>query len=241
MSLGMHINETALVLLSGGQDSALCLLWALDNFASVETIGFDYGQRHKIELDVRQEFLKRLPDLNPTYKAKLGHDKIYNFDLFQQIGDTSLTTDTEITIMNNGLPSTFVPARNLLFFTIAGAHGWRRGIRHFVGGMCETDFSGYPDCRDNTLKALQVALSGGLDVQCVIHTPLMWLNKAQTWHMIHNIAGEHAVDLCIEHTHSCYKGIRDIKYQWGYGCDDCPACNLRKNGYNQYKQELLKN
>lgn len=237
----MFANETALVLLSGGQDSAACLLWALDNFAMVETIGFDYGQRHKIELEVRQEFLKRLPDLNPTYKAKLGQDKIYHTDIFQQIGETSLTTETEITMMANGLPSTFVPARNLLFFTIAGAHGWRRGIRHFVGGMCETDFSGYPDCRDNTIKALQVALSGGLDIQCVIHTPLMWLNKAQTWHMIDMIAGKPAVDLCIDHTHSCYKGVRDKKYHWGYGCDDCPACNLRKNGYNQYQEAFLKN
>ena len=230
-----YINEKALVLLSGGQDSAACLLWALENFASVETIGFDYGQRHKIELKIRQEFLQYLPTLNPEYARKLGDDKIFNLDIFAQIGDTSLTKETEIVMMDNGLPSTFVPARNLLFFTIAGAYGWRRGIRHFVGGMCETDFSGYPDCRDNTLKALQVALSGGLDINCVIHTPLMWLNKAQTWTMINDIAGQKAIDLCIDHTHTCYKGVRDIKHDWGYGCDDCPACHLRKNGYAEYK------
>ena len=232
-----YMNETALVLLSGGQDSAACLLWALDNFSFVETIGFDYGQRHKIELTVRQEFLQRIHNLNPAYKNKLGHDKIYQTDIFQQIGETSLTSESEIIMMNNGLPSTFVPARNLFFFTIAGAHGWRRSIKHFVGGMCETDFSGYPDCRDSTLKAMQGALSGGLDINCVIHTPLMWLNKAQTWQMIHDIAGQSAIDLCIDYTHTCYKGVRDIKHDWGYGCGDCPACHLRKKGYEDYKKK----
>lgn len=232
----MFYNQKALVLLSGGQDSATCLLWALENFDSVETIGFDYGQRHKIELEIRQEFLNRLPNIKTFYKDKLKQDKIFKTDIFQQIGETSLTADTEIIIMDNGLPSTFVPARNLLFFTIAGGYGWRRGIKHFVGGMCETDFSGYPDCRDNTLKALQIALSGGLDMNCVIHTPLMWLNKAQTWHMIYNIGGQKAVDLCVDYTHSCYKGIRETKYLWGYGCNDCPACYLRQNGYNEYQQ-----
>jgi 7-cyano-7-deazaguanine synthase len=232
----MFHNEKALVLVSGGQDSAACLLWALKHFASVETIGFDYGQRHKIELDIRQKFLARLKRMNPEYKKKLGDDKIYTLDIFSQIGETSLTSETEIVMTDIGLPSTFVPARNLLFFTIAGAHGWRRGIRHFVGGMCETDFSGYPDCRDNTLKALQVALSGGLDINCIIHTPLMWLNKAETWGMIHNLAGKRAMNLCINYTHTCYKGTRDIKHEWGYGCDDCPACHLRKNGYAEYQK-----
>ncbi|MFT6072040.1 MAG: 7-cyano-7-deazaguanine synthase [Alphaproteobacteria bacterium] len=224
-------DDAALVLFSGGQDSAACLLWALETFASVETIGFDYGQRHNVELEVRQDFLRHVVTFKPEYRAKLKDDTVYTTDLFQQIGDTSLTSETEITIMDNGLPSTFVPARNLMFFTIAGAHGWRRNIRHFIGGMCETDFSGYPDCRDTTLKSLQVALAGGLDMNCIIHTPLMWLDKAQTWRFIHNIAGQAGVDLCIEHTHSCYKGMRDIRHEWGYGCDNCPACNLRKKGY----------
>jgi len=224
-------DDAALVLFSGGQDSAACLLWALETFASVETIGFDYGQRHKVELEVRQDFLRHVVTLKPEYRKKLKDDKVYTTDLFQQIGDTSLTSETEITIMDNGLPSTFVPARNLMFFTIAGAHGWRRNIRHFIGGMCETDFSGYPDCRDTILKSLQVALAGGLNMNCIIHTPLMWLDKAQTWRFIHNIAGQVGIDLCIEYTHSCYKGSRDIRHEWGYGCDDCPACDLRKKGY----------
>jgi len=236
----MLADEKALVLFSGGQDSAACLLWALKNFSAVETIGFDYGQRHTIELAVRKEFLQKVIDLKPIYKEKLKDDTLYQTDLFQQIGATSLTENTEIIMMENGLPSTFVPARNLLFFTIAGAHGWRRDIKHYIGGMCETDFSGYPDCRDSTLKALQVALSGGLDLNCIIHTPLMWLNKALTWSMINDLAGSDGIDLCIKHTHSCYKGVRDKLHEWGYGCDNCPACDLRKKGFETYLDACVK-
>lgn len=229
-------SETALLLFSGGQDSAACLLWALHHFGKVETVGFDYGQRHKIELEVRQEFLKQAPNILPNFKQKFVQDTVYNTDIFAQIGETSLTSETEIVMMENGLPSSFVPGRNLIFFTIAGAHGWRRAIHHFIGGMCETDFSGYPDCRDNTLKSLQVALSGGLDMKTIIHTPLMWLSKAQTWDMINEYGNIKSVEFCTKMTHSCYKGIRDTLYAWGYGCNDCPACHLRKAGYETYIQ-----
>lgn len=235
---GLFKDQTALLLFSGGQDSAACLLWALDNFAAVETIGFDYGQRHHIELEVRQKFLEQAHDYLPNFKQKFIQDTVYKTDIFAQLGETSLTSDTEIEMMACGLPSTFVPGRNLIFFTIAGAHGWRRSINHFIGGMCETDFSGYPDCRDNTLKALQVALAGGMDMKTVIHTPLMWLNKAQTWAMIHNLGDQKAVEFCIKMTHSCYKGIRDQLYPWGYGCGECPACHLRQAGYEEYIQNI---
>jgi 7-cyano-7-deazaguanine synthase len=231
----VDINKKALVLFSGGQDSATCLFWALKHFDIIETVGFDYGQRHRIELDARQSFLKQFKNDFSKYAHKIGDDKIFTFDLCQQIGETSLTSDTEIYMMENGLPSTFVPARNLLFFSIAGGYGWRRGIFDFIGGMCETDYSGYPDCRNHTLKAMQDALSGGLAKECVIHTPLMYLTKAQTWQMIYDFGGDKAIQLCINHTHTCYIGARDVKHEWGYGCGECPACLLRKKGFEEFK------
>jgi 7-cyano-7-deazaguanine synthase len=224
--------EPALVLFSGGQDSATCLAWALDRFARVETIGFDYGQRHRVELDCRAALREGMERLWP---GKLGEDHLLDLSLLGQISDTALTREAEIAFDADGLPTTFVPGRNLIFFNLAAVIGYRRGIRHLVGGMCETDYSGYPDCRDDTLKALQVALNLGMDRRFVIETPLMWIDKAATWHMAESLGGEALVRLVTEHTHSCYRGDRTRRHEWGYGCDACPACELRSNGYHRYK------
>lgn len=231
-------NEKALLLFSGGQDSAACLFHALNNFESVETIGFDYGQRHFIELQIRHEFLNKFRKEFPHLAHRLGEDKIYDLSVLGDIGETSLTSETEIKMLECGLPSTFVPGRNIMFFTIAASHAWRKGIRHLIGGMCETDYSGYPDCRDNALKALQVALSGGLDSNYVIHTPLMWLNKAETWKMLFDHQGQKAVEFVIKNTHSCYKGNHEDLHPWGYGCGECPACDLRQKGFEAYEQQI---
>lgn len=232
----MALNQDKTILLfSGGQDSAVCLFYALKHFASVETIGFDYGQRHHIELNVRKDFLKDFRIAFPQEAKRLGEDYVFNLPILSDIGETSLTQETEIKMLECGLPNTFVPGRNLMFFTVAAATAWRRNIRHLIGGMCETDFSGYPDCRDNALKALQVALSAGLDIPLTIHTPLMWTDKAQTWQMAEEYGGQKAVSFIIEKTHSCYKGVRDILYEWGYGCNACPACDLRQKGYEKYR------
>ena len=232
-------NEKAILLFSGGQDSAVCLFHALQIFESVETIGFHYGQRHNIEMEVRTEFLKQFKIEFPDLAARLGSDRVYDLSVLSDIGETSLTQETEIKMLECGLPNTFVPGRNMMFFTVAASHAWRRGVKHLMGGMCETDYSGYPDCRDNALKAMQVSLSAGLDMPLTIHTPLMWTDKAETWHMVHNIAGQKAVDFIIEHTHSCYKGDRTKRHNWGYGCDDCPACDLRKKGYEKYIHQCV--
>lgn len=223
------------MLLSGGQDSTTCLAWALERYARVETIGFDYGQRHRIELDCREAVLQRLRMEFPRWPERLGADTVVSLDVIGQVSDTALTREAEITMGANGLPTTFVPGRNLLFFTVAAALAYRRGIKVLVGGMCETDYSGYPDCRDDTLKALQVALNLGMDKRFVIETPLMWLDKAATWRMAESLGGEALVRLVTEHTHSCYKGDRTTRHVWGYGCDACPACELRSNGYHRYK------
>jgi 7-cyano-7-deazaguanine synthase len=201
----------------------------------VETIGFDYGQRHRVELDCRHVVLRHLRTEFPRWAERLGSDTVVPLDVFRQVSDTALTRDVEITIGASGLPTTFVPGRNLLFFTVAGALAYRRGLKVLVGGMCETDYSGYPDCRDDTLKALQVALNLGMEKRFVIETPLMWLDKAATWRMAENLGGEAMVRLVTEHTHSCYKGDRTRRHEWGYGCDACPACELRSNGYHRYK------
>jgi 7-cyano-7-deazaguanine synthase len=225
--------EKALVLFSGGQDSAACLAWALKTFAHVETVGFDYGQRHRVELDVRERFLAALPSILPE-ASRLGADHHLDLSVVPQLGETAMTAERAIETGANGLPTTFVPGRNLLFFTAAAALGYRRGIRHLVGGMCETDYSGYPDCRDDTLKALQAALSLGLDARVTIHTPLMWLDKAATWKMTQDIGGEALVALAVEETHTCYLGDRSTKHAWGYGCGACPACELRAKGWAAY-------
>jgi 7-cyano-7-deazaguanine synthase len=227
-------SENGLVLFSGGQDSTTCLAWALERFAAVETIGFDYGQRHRVELDCRAAVIERLRREFPAWDHKLGEDHIVDLSVLGQISDTALTRDTAIAFAKSGLPNTFVPGRNLLFFTLAAAVGYRRGARHLVGGMCETDYSGYPDCRDDTLKALQVTLSLGMDRRFVIHTPLMWRDKAATWALAHALGGSLFVELVLEETHSCYFGDREQRHEWGYGCGECPACGLRRQGWASF-------
>ena len=228
-------RETALVLFSGGQDSATCVAWALDRFAHVETVGFDYGQRHIVELACRGTFLGALRERYPKWSRRLGEDHPLDLGLIKSLGDTALTSDSEIAMGDNGLPTTFVPGRNILFLTVAAALAYRRGLRVLVGGMCETDYSGYPDCRDDTLKALQVALGLGMDRRFVIETPLMWIDKAATWTLAESLAGPGFVELIIEHTHTCYLGDREHRNAWGYGCGNCPACQLRAKGYAVYR------
>jgi 7-cyano-7-deazaguanine synthase len=224
----------ALVLFSGGQDSATCLGWALERFDVVETIGFDYGQRHAVEMDCREAVRNGMATLNPAWASRLGKDHRVNVHALSEIGGTSLTEVAEIRLAKNGLPSTFVPGRNLLFFTFAAAVAYRRGIRHLVGGMCETDYSGYPDCRDDTLKALQVTINLGMDCRYVLHTPLMWIDKAATWRMAENMGGAGLVELIRESTHTCYLGDRTSRHDWGFGCGTCPACELRAGGWRRY-------
>lgn len=228
------MKSRALVLFSGGQDSTTCLAWALDRYEHVETVGFDYRQRHAVELTCRQRILTELRMGFPKWTPSLGEDHMLDLSLLGQISDTALTQDKEIALANSGLPNTFVPARNLLFFTFAAAIAYRRGLEVLVGGMCETDYSGYPDCRDNTLKSLQVSLSLGLDAPMVVETPLMWIDKADTWRMAATLGGERLVNLIREHTHTCYAGQRSFRNEWGYGCGECPACELRHRGYEAY-------
>jgi 7-cyano-7-deazaguanine synthase len=227
-------NDTALVLFSGGQDSTVCLAWALERYARVETVGFDYGQRHAVELDVRAGLRKDLSAMRSQWAARLGEDHIVKLDALAAMSDTALTRETAIEIAADGLPTTFVPGRNLIFFCFAGALAYRRGARHIVAGMCETDYSGYPDCRDDTVKAMQVALTLGLDKPLVLHTPLMWIDKAGTFAMAEQIGGKALLDLVVEDTHSCYLGDRAHRHDWGYGCGACPACTLRAQGYAKF-------
>ena len=229
------MSNTALVLFSGGQDSAVCLAWALDRYETVETVGFDYGQRHKVELECRVTVLTELRSKFPKWSGRLGLDHLLDLTSFGAIGQTAMTTGTQITTTTEGLPNTFVPGRNLMFFTYAAALAYRRGLKHLVGGMCETDYSGYPDCRDDTLKALQVALNLGTGRRFVIDTPLMWIDKAATWALAGQLGGEAFVELVNEHTHSCYLGTRKQRHDWGYGCGTCPACQLRAAGYAYYR------
>ncbi len=228
----MHTH--ALVLFSGGQDSATALAWALDRYTRVETIGFDYGQRHRVELDCRTQFLDKLRASFPQWAERLGDDHLLDLGLLGQVSDTALTAERAIDFNASGLPNTFVPGRNLIFFTFAAAVAYRRGLSVLVGGMCETDYSGYPDCRDDTLKSLQVTLGLGLDQRVVIETPLMWLDKAQTWQLAHRLGGDALVALITEETHTCYLGDRHTRHAWGYGCGTCPACELRARGHARY-------
>jgi 7-cyano-7-deazaguanine synthase len=230
-------TETALVLFSGGQDSTVCLAWALDRFARVETVGFDYGQRHAVELAVRQPIREAIAGLNADWRSRLGDDHVVKLDALPAIADTALTRDMAIEMGSNGLPTTFVPGRNLIFLTFAGALAYRRGAKHLVAGMCETDSSGYPDCRDDTVKAMQVALSLGMDRRLVVHTPLMWIDKAGTFALAKEIGSQRLLDLVIEATHSCYLGDRSQRHPWGYGCGSCPACRLRADGYARFVSE----
>ena len=223
--------DPALVLFSGGQDSTTCLAWALERFAHVETISFDYGQRHLIELDQRVVVREQIRRRFPSWARRLAEDHLLDMRLLGQVSDTALTRNVAFAMEKEGFPNTFVPGRNLLFFMFAAAVAWRRGLRNLIGGMCETDFSGYPDCRDDTIKALQVALNLGMDRRFVLHTPLMWLDKAQTWALSSQLGGEALVDIIREHTHTCYESVRGSRHDWGYGCGKCPACVLRERGY----------
>ena len=225
----------ALVLFSGGQDSTTCLAWALSQFAHVETIGFDYGQRHRIEMDVRLDTLRELRNAFPEWLNRLGDDHVIDLAVLGQISETSLTRDVAIAYEQSGLPNTFVPGRNLLFLAFAATIAYRRGLDVLVGGMCETDFSGYPDCRDNTMKAMQLALSLGLDRKLRVETPLMWIDKAQTWALADQLGGAALTELIVEHTHTCYHGVRGERHDWGYGCGECPACALRKAGHAKWR------
>jgi 7-cyano-7-deazaguanine synthase len=226
--------DTALVLFSGGQDSTVCLVWALERFAKVETVGFDYGQRHAVELEVRPRIRESVAALRGEWASRLGEDHVIRLDALGAISDTALTRESAIEMADNGLPTTFVPGRNLVFLTFAGALAYRRGARHLVAGMCETDYSGYPDCRDDTIKAMQVALGLGMDRRFVIHTPLMWIDKAATFALAAEIGGEEFLALVIEETHSCYLGDRSHRHEWGYGCGECPACRLRSEGFARF-------
>lgn len=228
-------KNTALVLFSGGQDSAICLAWALARFTRVETIGFDYGQRHGVEMQVRQGFLRALPDALPELAQNLGQDHVVDLRGFGAIADSSLTTAREIAMTESGLPDSFVPGRNLAFFTAAAALGYRRGLFTLVGGMCETDYSGYPDCRADTLAAMNEALRLGMEAPFVIATPLMALSKAQSWQMADDLGGAALVELILEHTHTCYLGERKARHEWGYGCGECPACVLRARGWDEWR------
>jgi 7-cyano-7-deazaguanine synthase len=232
------MHTSALVLFSGGQDSATCLAWALERFQRVETVGFSYGQRHAIELECRTKFLEVVRRRYPIWNAKLGDDHLLDLSLLGQISDTALTQSKAIEFEKSGLPNTFVPGRNLLFLTFAAALAYRRGLTVLVGGMCETDYSGYPDCRDDTIKALQVALSLGLDTRLVLETPLMWIDKAATWHLAEQLGGSDLVAAIQEETHTCYLGDRSQRHQWGYGCGKCPACELRRSGFETYSRSF---
>jgi 7-cyano-7-deazaguanine synthase len=232
----MSGSKTALVLLSGGQDSAACLGWALSRFARVETMGFAYGQRHDVELDCRQAVRERIGAVRGDWGERLGEDHVADVSSLADLGTTALTSDAAIQMQADGLPSTFVPGRNLAFLTYAAALAYRRAIEHIVIGVCETDYSGYPDCRDDTIKAMQLALNLGMARRFVLHTPLMWLDKAQTWALIDRLGGDDFIELVAEHSHTCYRGDRAQRHAWGYGCGDCPACELRAGGWQRYRE-----
>lgn len=227
----------ALVLFSGGQDSTTCLAFALARFDHVETIGFDYGQRHRIELDQRAKIREKIVLRDPLWARRLGEDHLIDLAVLGQISATAMTRDVAIVTEANGLPNTFVPGRNLIFLAFAAAIAYRRGLKHIVGGMCETDYSGYPDCRDATIKAMQGALNLGMEKDFALDTPLMWLDKATTWKLAEELGGHELVDLIVEDTHTCYLGERGTRHAWGYGCGGCPACRLRAQGWAKYRAE----
>lgn len=228
-------TDSALVLFSGGQDSTTCLAWALSRYSHVETLGFDYRQRHAVELTVRPAILTSIVNIEPSWATKLGADHVLDLSVLGAVSDTALTRECEITMQANGLPNTFVPGRNLIFLTLAAALAYRRGIGVIVGGMCETDYSGYPDCRDQTMRAVQSALQLGMDTKVHIETPLMWLDKAATWQLASQLGGESLIELIRTETHTCYLGERNELHAWGYGCGQCPACELRAAGYQAYR------
>src|SRR5216684_168022 len=230
------MTEKAIVLFSGGQDSTTCLAWALDRFVAVETVAFDYGQRHKVELSCAEKVAAALNRQFPRWGERLGEAHVVDLGVLGAISHTALTGEVEIALGANGLPTTFVPGRNLVFLTFAAAIAYRRGAKHLVAGMCETDFSGYPDCRDDAMKAMQLALNIGMAQHFVVHTPLMWIDKAATWALAESLGGAALVDIIREHTHSCYQGDRTRRHDWGYGCGGCPACALRAAGYQSFRE-----
>ncbi len=229
------IGSSALVLFSGGQDSTTCLAWALENFEEVETVGFFYGQRHDAELIARPIIRKKLQELFPAWSGKLGPDRVLSLDVLAEIGGTALTDDVAIEMGEKDIPTTFVPARNILFLSAAAALGMRRNICDFVGGMCETDYSGYPDCRSETISALEKTLALGLAEPIQLHMPLMHIDKAGTWRLAESLGGGQLLDLIIEETVTCYRGEKTKRHLWGYGCGSCPACELRAGGYARYR------
>ena len=234
-------REAALVIFSGGQDSATCLAWALNRFSRVHTVGFTYGQRHAVEMICREQVLRRIRDIGSgQWAGKLKDDSVLDLSVLGEISQSSLTRDIAIEDDGNGLPNTFVPGRNLMFLITAAALSWRLDCRHLVMGVCETDYSGYPDCRDDAIKAMQVAINMGMDTRAVIHTPLMWLNKAETWQLAEAEGGRELVDMIRTETHTCYLGDRGVLRAWGYGCGECPACVLREKGWNMYEQQGAK-
>jgi 7-cyano-7-deazaguanine synthase len=228
------MHSRALVLFSGGQDSTTCLAQALSKYDHVETVAFDYGQRHHVELQARLRVLEQIKLQFPQWAGKMGEDHLLDLSVLGQVSETSLTRDMAFKMEESGLPNTFVPGRNLLFLTLAAALAYRRGLEVIVTGVCETDFSGYPDCRDDTMKAMQLALSLGMDKRFLIETPLMWIDKAQTWELAYQLGGQALVDLIVEHTHTCYLGDRTHRQDWGYGCGTCPACELRARGFERF-------
>ena len=234
-------DDGALVLFSGGQDSSTCLAWALSRYRRVETVGFAYGQRHAVELDCREPVREGVASI-AGWGARLGADHTVDLTLsLAALGETALTSDAAIAMTDEGLPNTFVPGRNLLFLTYAAALAYRRGLRLIVGGMCETDFSGYPDCRDDTIKAMQLALNLGMARRFVLETPLMWLDKAATWQLAQELGGDALVRLIVERTHTCYLGDRTHRHEWGYGCATCPACELRAAGWRRWRTKTVTN
>ena len=228
-------SEGALVLFSGGQDSTACLAWALDRYGRVETVGFDYGQRHAVELQARQAVREGVVRLFPRWAGRLGEDHVLDIGGFGEVAQSALTTEREIEMTERGLPSTFVPGRNLVFLAYAAALADRRGLTALVGGMCETDFSGYPDCRRDTLDAMERALNLGMERDFRIETPLMRLTKADTWALAKGLGGEALVELTVTESHTCYRGERGVPHPWGHGCGDCPACELRERGWREWE------
>ena len=229
----MSVKESALVLFSGGQDSTVCLGWALSKYESVETVGFDYGQRHAVELDCRKTIIETIERIG-SWHGSLAEDHMIDLGVLGDISETALTRESAIAMDDSGLPNTFVPGRNLAFLVFAAAVAYRRGIRNIVTGVCETDYSGYPDCRDDAMKAMQLAINTGMESSFIIHTPLMFLTKAETWALTDTLGGEEFVEYIAESTHTCYMGSRDRRHAWGYGCNDCPACELRAKGYTEF-------
>jgi 7-cyano-7-deazaguanine synthase len=230
------LGSSALVLFSGGQDSTTCLAWALDRYERVETIGFSYGQRHSVEMEVRTTIRDALAASSPLWGSRLGPDRVVALDVLGQVSVSALTADLPFTQQENGLPSTFVPGRNLVFLTFAAIVAYQRSLKRVVTGVCETDFSGYPDCRDDTVKALQLAINLGMESRLVLETPLMWLDKAATWRLAADLGGSDLIELVTEHSHTCYEGDRSHRHAWGCGCGACDACRLRENGWRRYRE-----